>query len=352
MNNNITNIQELIKKYNCTKFFVLDTNQDGLAEKITYNDGDITYNRYCYETNRYNKLEKNSIFLYRQTKRSSKNRKFYFFGGGVIDDIVKVDSKGAVEAKIIDGFKLKEPIYEDDERLNNVNWTSKVKRENTWDHFWNQYGMNEITKDEFLSIIGDAVCLNAESLYKERFLSEFTEEDKTINSIKKNIDDFSGNYVDSVTNKIVRKTQKNSSIAKHIDFNTINKKKKKLGTFGEMLIVRDEIEKLEELGITKEVEHVAITKGDGLGYDVVSYDEHGKQIFIEVKTTSTNRIDSFYLSPKEIEMLKEDNYRIYRIYNLDMKTGNYDVKIFNNIEIKKMFKFVPVSYRIEFKQTS
>ena len=42
MDNNIVNIQELIKKYNCIKFFVLDTNQDGLAEKITYNDGHIT----------------------------------------------------------------------------------------------------------------------------------------------------------------------------------------------------------------------------------------------------------------------------------------------------------------------
>lgn len=349
MDNNLINIEELIKKYNCTKFFVLDTNQDGLAEKITYNDGDITYNRYCYETYRYNKLEKNSIFLYRQTKRSSKNRKFYFFGGGVVEDIIKVDSKGAVEARIIDGFKLKEPIYEDDENLKKVNWTSKVKKDNTWDHFWNQYGMNEITKDEFLSIIGNTVCLDAESLYKERFLSEYTEEDKSLNNIKKNIEDFSGNYVDTITNKVVRKTKKNSSGARHIDFNTVNKNKKKLGTFGEMLIVKDEIEKLSELGIEKEVEHVAITKGDGLGYDVVSYDENGKQVFIEVKTTSTNRIDSFYLSPKEIEMSKESNYKIYRIYNLDMKTGNYDVKIFDNNEIQKMFKFIPISYRVEFK---
>ena len=349
MNDSVINIKQLIEKYNCSKFFVLDTNQDGLADKITYNDGDITYNRYCYETTKYNRLEINSIFLYRQTKRSSKNRKFYFFGGGIIGDIVKVDSKGSVEAKIVDGFKLKEPIYEDDNVLNSVKWTSKVKKENTWDHFWNQYGMNEITKDEFLSIIGDSICLNAESLYKERFLSEYTEEDKTIKTVKKNIEDFSGNYVDSVTNKVVRTTHKNSSVAKHIDFNIINKNKKKLGTFGEMLIVKDEIEKLAEYNITKEVDHVALTKGDGLGYDIVSYDENGDEILIEVKTTSTNRIDSFYLSPKEIEMSKNKNYRIYRIYNLDMKTGNYDVRVFDNKEIQEMFNFVPVSYRVEFK---
>lgn len=349
MNSNIINIKKLIEKYNCNKFFVLDTKQDGLAEKITYNDGDITYSRYCYETFRNNKLEKNSIFLYRQTKRSSKNRKFYFFGGGVIEDIVEVNSNGSVEAKIIDGFKLKEPIYEDDEVLNTIEWTSKVKKDNTWDHFWNQYGINEITREEFLAIVGDSICLVAESLYKERFLSEYTEEDKIISVVKKNIDEFSGNYVDSFTNKIVKKTHKNSNVAKHIDFNKVNKNKKKLGTFGEMLIVKDETEKLNDCGILKEVEHVAITKGDGLGYDVVSYDENGKEILIEVKTTSTNRVDGFYLSPKEIEMSKEDNYKIYRIYNLDMKTGNYDVKIFDNKEIQEMFRFVPISYRVELK---
>ena len=51
-------------------------------------------------------------------------------------------------------------------------------------------------------------------------------------------------------------------------------------------------------------------------------------------------------------MLKSDNYKVYRIYNLDMKTGKYDVKVFDNKEIQDLFKFVPVSYRVEFKWKS
>lgn len=349
MNNNIIKITDLIQKYNCQKFFVLDTNQDGLAEKITYNDGDITYNRYCYGTNRYNKLEPNSIFLYRQTKRSSRNRKFYFFGGGIIKRIDSIGNGDSVEARITDGFKLSEPIFEDDERLNNIVWTSKNKKANTWDHFWNQYGMNEITKEEFLSIIGNTECFDAESFYKEKFLSEFTEEDKTINVLKKDIKDFTGTYVDASSSRIVRKSNVSKSSPRHINFEELNKKKKTVGTFGELLIVNDEIEKLNIIGIDKEVEHVAITQGDGLGYDIVSYDEKGEKMYIEVKTTSTDRIDNFYLSPKEIEMANNENYRIYRVYNLDMKTGEYDVMIFDNYDIQKLFKYVPVSYRVEFK---
>lgn len=55
-----------------------------------------------------------------------------------------------------------------------------------------------------------------------------------------------------------------------------------------------ENKKLQRLNLKKVAEHVAITQGDGLGYDIKSYDENGNEIYIEVKTTTQNFGTSFY----------------------------------------------------------
>lgn len=342
-------VKEVIIKMACEKFYILDTTQDGLSDKIIYNDGDITYHRYCYNVHKYNKLVEGSIFLYRQTKRSSKKRKFYFFGGGIVSSIKKVDDDGNVEAIISNGFKFIEPVYEDNIKLDEINWTSKVKTKGKWAYFWNQYGMNEITKEEFLGIIDGVECVDAEQFYKESFVAEFTEENKSVFQKKKMLDEFIGIYTKNgnlIDNNVKRKIIKRNYSARKIDFNSLNNTKKTLGTFGEILIYNDEMNKVLGYDFNKKVEHVALTKGDGLGYDIISYNENGEEVYIEVKTTISNKVDSFYLSPKEIEVANnKNNYKVYRVYNLDMIEGTYNVEIYDSKDIKEMFELVPVSYK-------
>ena len=341
---------DFVKGLNGTKFYVLDTAQDGLSAKIIHGDGDINYIRYCYNIHQYSKLEEGGIILYRQTKRSSKNRKFYFFGGGRIEKIVEADKSGSVHAMLEKGtcFSLIQPVYEDDPKLDAINWTSKKKTSGEWGYFWNQYGMNLITEEEFMGIIEGTECVKVDADSGKVEIENLGEENLPVEKPAKKPEEFVGTYTknggEDKTHKPSKKGKK--SVAKKIDYDSLNKTKKTRGTFGEILIYNDEVARMAELGITKKVDHVAMTQGDGLGYDIVSFDEKGNELYIEVKTTTAKKVDGFYLTPKELEIVKDKgaNYRLYRVYNLNMADGTYSVEIFTSEEILTMFDIKAVSY--------
>jgi hypothetical protein len=48
--------------------------------------------------------------------------------------------------------------------------------------------------------------------------------------------------------------------------------------------------------LAAKVEHVSRTRGDGLGFDVLSFDEQGKERYIEVKTTAFAKETPFFVS--------------------------------------------------------
>lgn len=339
---------DLIDSFKASSFYILDTTQDGLSNKIIHGSGDINYVRYCYNTHKYGKLEIGGVILYRQTKRSSKNRKFYFFGGGVIKSIVSVDKNGGVEAIIENGFKLVQPVYENNPILDSMSWTTKKKTVGSWDHFFNQYGMNKISKEEFFSIIEGTDYVHVDSDSESIVIEEMEEERVPVEKNIKAPNDCLGIYTH---NKIkdeklqVPLSTKRKNSAKKIDFNSLNAKKKNIGTFGEMLICKDEEKRTSSYPVTGKVEHVAITKGDGLGYDILSFDEKGEELLIEVKTTKSNAIDNFYLTPKEIEVAKANlNFRLYRVYDLDMVLGTYKVEVYTAEELYKAFAIIPALF--------
>lgn len=341
---------EYIKKLNPTGYYLLDTKQNGLNNGNDINYDDLSYVSYPYKTNIYNKLIKGSIFLYRQTSSTSLNKKFYFFGGGFIKDIISTGDNGEVKAIISNGFKLTKPIYADDPQLNSVVWTTKKKKEKTWMHFFNQYGMNKITEEEFIQIIQGSNCVEVNN-DDETIKTEIKEENISFDELKKKVEDFIGTYTkNGLEVKENYKNTKNAKVVgKKVDFDLINKKRKTEGTFGETLVLRDEKRKVSTYGIEKEVDHVALSVGDGLGYDILSYDEKGKEIYIEVKTTKANSIDNFYLSKREKEAAKNENYFIYRVYNLNMDKGTYNVEVFSSNELNTLFDLVPQSYIVKRK---
>ena len=75
-----------------------------------------------------------------------------------------------------------------------------------------------------------------------------------------------------------------------IDYQRRENENRELGLAGEKLVVEHERNRLTEVGrldLAERVEHVSQTRGDGLGYDVLSFDdENGDELFIEVKTTN------------------------------------------------------------------
>jgi hypothetical protein len=93
-----------------------------------------------------------------------------------------------------------------------------------------------------------------------------------------------------------------------------------LGRAGEDFVVRYERWRLLQLGmgqLAERVEHVAKTRGDGLGYDILSFDPRGDEQFIEVKTTSFGKRTPFFVSPNEVEFARSESerFRLYRVFD-------------------------------------
>jgi hypothetical protein len=93
-----------------------------------------------------------------------------------------------------------------------------------------------------------------------------------------------------------------------------------LGRAGELFVAELEARRLFESGRKKladRVEHVAATQGDGLGFDVLSYEIDGCERLIEVKTTSFGNLTPFYVSRNELARSHQDEpvYRLYRLFD-------------------------------------
>jgi predicted component of type VI protein secretion system len=93
-----------------------------------------------------------------------------------------------------------------------------------------------------------------------------------------------------------------------------------LGRAGEDFVVRYERWRLLRLGagqLADQVEHVAKTQGDGLGYDVLSFEPDGVQRFIEVKTTSFGKRTPFFVSSNEVQFARDERsrFRLYRVFD-------------------------------------
>jgi hypothetical protein len=92
-----------------------------------------------------------------------------------------------------------------------------------------------------------------------------------------------------------------------------------LGRAGEEFVVEFERWRLEKLGESKlasQVDWVSTTKGDGLGYDVLSFESDGVPRHIEVKTTAFGVATPFFLTSNELKFAKsqEASFQLYRVF--------------------------------------
>mgnify|MGYP001177365015 CR=1 FL=1 len=117
------------------------------------------------------------------------------------------------------------------------------------------------------------------------------------------------------------------SFTNHIERERENKR---IGELGELLVIQYEKEKLEKGGIKKEPIHVSKSEGDGLGYDILSFNEDGEEIFIEVKTTVNNFSTPFYITKNELIRSNQDSEKffLYRVYDFDDQnnTGKFSIR--------------------------
>lgn len=121
---------------------------------------------------------------------------------------------------------------------------------------------------------------------------------------------------------------------------------RKLGLAGELFVLEYESKRLHSLGRKKladRVEHVSRTQGDGLGYDVLSFEESGRAIFLEVKTTSNSALTPFFISAGEVRFSRENpgEFRLARVFDFRDRPRMYLVPG----AVDAGFTLSPVTYR-------
>lgn len=93
-----------------------------------------------------------------------------------------------------------------------------------------------------------------------------------------------------------------------------------LGARGEEFVMSFEHARLWKEGARKlanRIDHVAKTQGDGLGYDILSFETDGKERLVEVKTTRFGLYTPFFTSRNEVlvSQRRHKEYFIYRVCN-------------------------------------
>lgn len=109
-------------------------------------------------------------------------------------------------------------------------------------------------------------------------------------------------------------------------------RKAQIGLEGEKFVLSKEKEKLAQFGIHRKgyPNHVSLSSNQK-GYDILSLDKEGNEIFIEVKTTTRKGEDPsskiFFISSNEVKTYEENKskYKLYRVYDIE-----------NNPEIEKL----------------
>lgn len=92
-----------------------------------------------------------------------------------------------------------------------------------------------------------------------------------------------------------------------------------LGRAGEEFIIHTEQRRLtaaERPDLARRVRWVAAEDGDGAGYDVLSFDLHGAERLLEVKTTNGSARTPFFLTRTERALATErpEHWRLYRVH--------------------------------------
>lgn len=132
-----------------------------------------------------------------------------------------------------------------------------------------------------------------------------------------------------------------------IDFVRRDAENRRLGKQGEKFVFEIEKQRLLEAGrddLAKKVEWVADTCGDGLGFDVLSFNEAtGGKKYVEVKTTGLGKFFPFYVTRNEVRCseAEPDRYNLYRVFDFSRTARLYVLPG----ALSKVCRLDPVQYK-------
>lgn len=146
------------------------------------------------------------------------------------------------------------------------------------------------------------------------------------------------------------------SAGKDINYERRLKNLKKIGDIGEELAIRIEKERLINEGqqeLAEKIEWVSKTIGDGLGYDIKSYEKKNDiyiEKYIEVKSTTGSKNKPFDISANEVRISKElqNQYYIFRFYGIGNQTNNVGYYIIQG-DVEDNCTLEPTSFKAYYK---
>lgn len=147
------------------------------------------------------------------------------------------------------------------------------------------------------------------------------------------------------------KTSISRRTAKKVNHEKGQKNKVIIGKAGEEAAYFYEKQRLTLMGrsdLSEQVEWVSQTQGDGLGYDIHSFDicdGNVIDLYIEVKTTTGGISKPFDISKNEVDFSKENmnNFLIFRIYEFRIEGST--IKFYSKFgSVFDNFEITPTSY--------
>ena len=133
------------------------------------------------------------------------------------------------------------------------------------------------------------------------------------------------------------------------DYLAIESRNRSLGQAGEEFVFRYEQWRLAHIGkvdLAERVEHVSQTKGDGLGYDILSFDANGRERFIEVKTTAFGKDTPFFVSKNELHFSRDagPDFTLCRLFDYRQTPKLFSLKG----ALDQHCDLDPITYRANF----
>jgi hypothetical protein len=135
----------------------------------------------------------------------------------------------------------------------------------------------------------------------------------------------------------------------HRDYLAREARNRSLGLAGEEFVVLFERWRLIHGGkehLADRIEHTAKVRGDGAGYDVLSFETSGQERFIEVKTTSYAKETPFFISSGELAFANHHDsmFHLYRVFEFRRNPKLFDLQG----RLDRHCQLDPVSFRASF----
>jgi hypothetical protein len=134
-------------------------------------------------------------------------------------------------------------------------------------------------------------------------------------------------------------------------FNPVERdfRNRKLGRDGEELVIQFERERLKQRDrpdLAEKIRWISEEDGDGAGYDILSFDEKGKERFLEVKTTVGSDTTPFYITRNELSFSSErpEAFRLCRVFDFSIRPRMFELAP----PLRDFVHLSPLSYEASF----